>query len=91
MPDNYSAARARIIRFAILRFGLWMVFAMFLFQSITVTIAWWEDPHGPRSWGDWLWIGALPALLWIYLRYFSRLGCRAGCQIDDTDTDAKSG
>ncbi|MCU0937152.1 MAG: hypothetical protein MUF66_14115 [Gammaproteobacteria bacterium] len=59
-----------------LRFGLWMVFAMALFQSVTVTVAWWTgELADPGAW-DWLWIGALPVLVGVYLRFFSILGCR---------------
>jgi hypothetical protein len=66
---------APVLRQALLRFALWMVFAMALFQSVTVTVAWWSgELRQPRVW-DWTWIGALPVLVGAYLRYFSILGC----------------
>ena len=59
-------------------FTLAMVFVLCLFQSVIVTVAWWngELTAGPR---EWLWIGLLPVWLFVYFRYYSifRPGCRA--------------
>lgn len=72
-------ARPVTLKQALLRFALWMVFAMCFFQSVTTTVAWRQEPGRMQDWLDWFWVGSLPALLLIYLRYFSRLGCGAGC------------
>jgi hypothetical protein len=56
-----------------------MAFAFCLFQSITVTERWWSgELSDPGPW-EWLWIALLPALVGVYLRYFSILGCGRGC------------
>jgi hypothetical protein len=59
-------------------FALTMAFVLGLFQSVMVTVAWWngESAAGP---GEWLWIGLLPVWLFVYFRYYSvfRPGCRA--------------
>lgn len=89
MPDN-AVPSIGIMRYAVLRFALWMVFALSLFQSVTVTVAWWEQPDSLQGWEDWMWVGALPALLLIYLRYFSKLGCGAGCDLGAAEEKAES-
>lgn len=58
----------------LIRFLLWMVFAVCLFHAIRVTAIWLRTPDAISGW-DWLWIAALAPLVYIYFRYFSILGC----------------
>lgn len=66
---------AAVVRLAAGRFMLWMAFAMALFQSVTVTVAWWTGELARPGLWEWLWIGLLPVLVGAYLRYFSVVGC----------------
>jgi hypothetical protein len=59
-------------------FALTMVFVLGLFQSVMVTVAWWNGALTAGPW-EWLWIGLLPVWLFVFFRYYSifRPGCRA--------------
>jgi hypothetical protein len=61
--------------------GLFLVL-LALFQSLPVAVEAWQA----RQWPDTAWerarLALLPAALWLYLRYFSILGCRQ-CGHDD--------
>lgn len=59
-------------------FALSMAFVLGLFQSVTVTVAWWYGELSAGLW-EWLWIGLLPVWLFVFFRYYSvfRPGCRA--------------
>lgn len=73
-----------------LRFLLWMVFAVNLFHAIRVTAIWWRTPEAIGGW-DWLWIALLGPLVYIYIRYFSIIGCSAGkCAAPDDTSDRES-
>lgn len=62
----------------VVAFILWMVFAFSFYQSIMVTVAWWNGRVPAGLW-EWLWIGLLPVWVFVYFRYYSvfRPGCRA--------------
>ncbi len=59
-------------------FALSMAFVLGLFQSVIVTVAWWNGELTAGYW-EWLWIGLLPVWLFVFFRYYSifRPGCRA--------------
>ena len=48
-----------------------------LFQSLPVAMDAWQNSQWPGSVSAWVRLALLPGALWIYLRYFSVLGCRA--------------
>jgi hypothetical protein len=59
----------------------WRVFALFvvlvaLFQGLPVAVESWHAGEWPDSPLGWLRLALLPVALWLYLRYFSILGCR---------------
>jgi hypothetical protein len=65
----------------------WRVLALFvvlvaLFQGLPVAVEAWQARQWPNSLAGWLRLAALPVALWLYLRYFSILGCRQ-CSKDD--------
>jgi len=62
----------------ILAFAVGMIFALSLVKSVTVTVAWWNGERTAGAW-EWLWIGILPVLVFVFFRYYSvfRPGCRA--------------
>ncbi len=47
-----------------------------LFQSLPVAVDAWQARQWPDSAGEWVRLALLPGALWLYLRYFSVLGCR---------------
>lgn len=53
-----------------------------LFQALPVAIDAWQARQWPVSVTGWLRLALLPGALWLYLRYFSVLGCRR-CRDDD--------
>ena len=53
-----------------------------LFQSLPVAVDAWHARRWPDSMTAWLRLALLPGALWLYLRYFSVLGCR---RCDGTD------
>jgi hypothetical protein len=55
-----------------------------LFQAIPVAVAAWQAQQWPDTVSEWVRLSLLPGALWIYLRYFSILGCRQ-CSVDDDD------
>lgn len=61
-----------------------MVFAVIFLKSISVTVGWWRAELIAGPW-EWLWIGLLPVLMFVFFRYYSifRPGCRAGCLPED--------
>ncbi len=48
-----------------------------LFQSLPVAVEAWQAQQWPQAVGDWFRLALLPGALWLYLRYFSVLGCRS--------------
>lgn len=62
-------------------FGLFLVLSA-LFQGLPVAVEAWQARQWPDSPIGWLRLAVLPAALWLYLRYFSVLGCRQ-CSSDD--------
>lgn len=48
-----------------------------LFQALPVAIDAWETRQWPDSAVEWVRLALLPGALWLYLRYFSILGCRS--------------
>lgn len=58
---------------------LWIGFALVLFQSVTVTVAWWEGEMPEVGLREGFWIGLLPVWIVVYFRYFSifRRNCNA--------------
>ena len=66
---------------------LWRVLALFLvlvalLQGLPVAVAAWQAGQWPDSLAGWMRLAVLPVALWLYLRYFSILGCRQ-CSKDD--------
>ena len=53
-----------------------------LFQSLPVAVDAWQARQWPDTASEWLRLALLPGALWLYLRYFSILGCRQ-CGNDD--------
>lgn len=53
-----------------------------LFQSLPVAVEAWQARQWPDSIVEWVRLALLPGALWLYLRYFSILGCRQ-CGGDD--------
>lgn len=61
--------------------GLFLVL-LALFQSLPVAVGCWQAQQWPVSATEWIRLALLPGALWLYLRYFSLLGCRS-CGEDD--------
>jgi hypothetical protein len=61
--------------------GLFLVL-LALFQSLPVAVDAWQARQWPDTAVEWLRLSLLPGALWLYLRYFSILGCRR-CGDDD--------
>ena len=76
---------------ALIWFLSWMAFGLLLVQSVTVTLDWWQDKRTDVGAWEWLWIGLLPVLVFVYFRFFSifRPGCRA-CAPDADRRDGKT-
>lgn len=53
-----------------------------LFQSLPVAVEAWQTRTWPERASEWVRLALLPVALWLYLRYFSILGCRS-CSRDD--------
>lgn len=53
-----------------------------LFQSLPVAVEAWQARQWPATTVEWIRLVLLPVALWLYLRYFSVLGCRQ-CGRDD--------
>lgn len=56
--------------------GLFLVL-LALFQSLPVAAEAWQARQWPDSASGWIRLVLLPIALWLYLRYFSILGCRS--------------
>ena len=54
-----------------------LLLALFPAIAVVVQVAT-EGPDG-LAWWQWALLAAFPALVWTYLRHFSRLGCRDSC------------
>ena len=61
--------------------GLFLVL-LALFQSLPVAAEAWQARQWPDTASEWIRLALLPLALWLYLRYFSILGCRQ-CDRDD--------
>ena len=61
--------------------GLFLVL-LALFQALPVAVAAWQAWQWPDTVSEWIRLALLPGALWLYLRYFSMLGCRP-CRDDD--------
>ncbi len=61
--------------------GLFLVL-LALFQSLPVAAEAWQARQWPVTTLEWIRLALLPGALWLYLRYFSILGCRQ-CGRDD--------
>ena len=61
--------------------GLFLVL-LALFQSLPVAVDAWQTRQWPDTTMEWIRLALLPAALWLYVRYFSILGCRQ-CRNDD--------
>jgi hypothetical protein len=61
--------------------GLFLVL-LALFQSLPVAVEAWQAGQWPDTAWEWARLALLPGALWLYLRYFSILGCRQ-CGNDD--------
>jgi hypothetical protein len=54
-----------------------------LFQALPVALEAWQARQWPDTVSEWIRLALLPGALWLYLRYFSILGCRQCGQDDD--------
>jgi hypothetical protein len=54
-----------------------------LFQALPVALDAWQGRQWPDTASEWIRLALLPGALWLYLRYFSILGCRQCGQDDD--------
>ncbi|MBW8370524.1 MAG: hypothetical protein K0M66_06080 [Thiobacillus sp.] len=63
--------------------GLFLVL-LGLFQALPVAVDAWQARQWPDTVIEWLRLALLPVALWLYLRYFSILGCRQ-CGNDGDD------
>lgn len=54
-----------------------------LFQSLPVAVEAWQARQWPDTAGAWIRLALLPGSLWLYVRYFSVLGCRR-CEPPDS-------
>lgn len=63
--------------------GLFLVL-LALFQGVPVAVDAWQAQQWPDKASEWIRLSLLPVSLWLYLRYFSILGCRQ-CSVDDDD------
>lgn len=45
-------------------------------ESLKVAVAWWRDGEPPSEWWEWLGVGSLPLLLFIWWRHYSIFGKR---------------
>lgn len=71
------------MNFACRLMGLFLVL-LALFQSLPVAVEAWHAKQWPDTLSEWVRLGLLPLALWLYLRYFSILGCRQ-CAVNDKD------
>lgn len=53
-----------------------------LFQALPVAVDAWQARQWPDTPSEWIRLALLPGALWLFLRYFSILGCRR-CEGDD--------
>jgi hypothetical protein len=61
--------------------GLFLVL-LALFQGLPVAVDAWQAQRWPDTVSEWVRLALLPVALWLYVRYFSILGCRQ-CGNDD--------
>jgi len=61
--------------------GLFLVL-LALFQGVPVAVEAWQAQQWPGTVSEWIRLALLPVALWLYVRYFSILGCRQ-CGNDD--------
>jgi hypothetical protein len=61
--------------------GLFLVL-LALFQSLPVAVEAWQVRQWPDTPLEWVRLALLPGALWLYLRYFSIVGC-SQCRGDD--------
>ena len=61
--------------------GLFLVL-LALFQGVPVAVEAWQAQQWPGTVSEWIRLSLLPVALWLYVRYFSILGCRQ-CGKDD--------
>lgn len=51
-----------------------------------VVLGWWKSELALAEDGNWLWLVLLPALFWVWWRYFSIFGCKAqGCLLPEDE------
>lgn len=79
-----TAGTAADWRRRLVKIALAAAFMVAFLESVTVTAEWWQGTRQMQAW-DWLWVAALPALVGIYLRFFSVL--RPGCDRCATPAD----
>jgi len=64
------------------RVGGLLLVLLALYQSLPVAVDAWQARQWPDTASEWVRLALLPGALWLYLRYFSILGCRQ-CGNDD--------
>lgn len=57
-----------------------------LFPAIGVLVEAFDTGIAALLWWQWLLLLALPALVWVWFRHFSVLGCQDACTLDSPDT-----
>ena len=62
--------------------GLFLVL-LALFQGLPVAVDAWQAQQWPDTVSEWIRLALLPGALWLYVRYFSILGCRQCVKDDD--------
>lgn len=55
--------------------GLFLVL-LALFQGLPVALDAWQAQQWPDEAVEWIRLALLPGALWLYVRYFSILGCK---------------
>jgi uncharacterized membrane protein YhaH (DUF805 family) len=54
-----------------------------LFPALAVAVRAVQEGTASLAAWEWLLLAAFPLLLWLFLRYFSRLGCSGNCSHPD--------
>lgn len=67
---------------ALARFAALFLLFLSLALAVQAVVKWWQGEAAMTPW-DWVWLGLFLPLLYIYLRYFSILGCRDSCTLPE--------
>lgn len=71
------------------RFGALLLgfgYVLLLVEVLQLGIAWWNGEIEQFGIGEWLIVGSLPVIAWVWWRYLSPFAPNRGqCQLPDTD------